>query len=528
MLLIINETVETGHASSLPIYKIMKKVCIIGAGVAGMTCGIHLQKKGFQTVIYESGMTPGGLCTGWSRGGYSFNGCMHWLLGAKEGSSFHTMWNEIVDLSQIEFVEHKERVQFEVKNIVDKYGSNIFHFYNKTDDFEKYLLDIAPEDSALIKKWMNCVRGLNRFQELLPPVIADGASVWQKMKFWAGKMNIRMHQLGFHYLRNRSIMTGTTHTFATKFKSPFLREAIKNLYEKEMQMKLLCFVQSYADLGVAQYPKGGSEAFAKILADSYLKSGGTIKYNSKVEKIIVDDAARKAKGIQLKNGNLIDADYVVSAADWHWTMFDALGEKYVPSSQMTYKGIKNSDVFYSYCILYLGVKDGMKDTPHFMRFYTEPYSSPDGTQFDKMEVHLYNYDETLAGDDRCTIAVYFQTQNGDYWIDKRANNRSGYEAIKKDFTALAIEKLVEHFGEDFRDKIEVADLTTPATYHRYTNNYNGSSQGWMPTIGRRSFGKVQNVSNVFLCGHWTTSGGGLPIALKSGRDVAKKIININI
>ena len=85
----------------------MKRVCIIGSGVAGMTCGIHLQKSGFQTVIYESGMTPGGLCTGWSRGGYSFNGCMHWLLGAEKGISFNTMWNEIVDLSQIEFVDHK-------------------------------------------------------------------------------------------------------------------------------------------------------------------------------------------------------------------------------------------------------------------------------------------------------------------------------------------------------------------------------------------------------------------------------------
>ena len=515
----------------------MKKVCIIGAGVAGMACGIHLQKSGFQTVIYECGSTPGGLCTGWSRGGYSFNGCMHWLLGAEKGSSFHTMWNEIVDLSQIEFVDHKERVQFEVKSHVemhgrasdmtDKYGSNIFHFYNKTDDFEKYLLDIAPEDATLIKRWMSCVRGLNKFQEVLPPVIADDSSLWQKIKFWGVKMTVRMHQLGFHYLKYRfsGILQGTTHTFAERFKSPFLREAIKNLYEKEMPMNLLCFVQSYADLGVAKYPKGGSEAFAKLLADSYLKSGGTIKYNSKVEKIVVDDGAHKAKGIQLKNGDFCEADYVVSAADWHWTMFDALGEKYIPSDLMKYKKIENSDVYYSYCILYLGVKDGMKNHPHFLRFYTDPYLLPDGTPFDKMEVHIYNYDETLAGDDRCTIAVYFQTQNGDYWIDKRANDRGGYEDIKKKFTALAIEKLVAHFGEEFRDKIEVSDLTTPASYHRYTNNYNGSSQGWMPTIGRRSFGKVCGLSNVFLCGHWTIPGGGLPIALKSGRDVARKIKN---
>ena len=169
----------------------------------------------------------------------------------------------------------------------------------------------------------------------------------------------------------------------------------------------------------------------------------------------------------LMNGDFCEADYVVSAADWHWTMFDALGGRYIPSDMMKYRNIADSDVYYSYCILFLGVKDGLKQHPHFLRFYTDPYSLPDGTQFDKMEVHIYNYDETLAGDDKCTIAVYFQTQNGGYWIDKRANDRSGYEAEKKQFTALAIDKLVEHFGENFRDKIEVSDLTTPATYHRY-------------------------------------------------------------
>ncbi len=505
----------------------MPKVCIIGAGVAGMACGIHLQKNGFDTVIYESGMTPGGLCTGWSRGGYSFNGCMHWLLGAKSGSSFHEMWKEIVDLSQIDFVDHKERVQFEVKNAVDKYGSKIFHFYNKTDDFEKYLLDIAPEDEALIKRWMACVRGLNKFQEVLPPFVADDETLWQKVKFWGVEMNVRMYQLGFHFLKYRfnGILKGTTYTFANQFKSPFLREAIKDMYVQEMPMNLLCFVQSYADLGVSQYPKGGSEKFAKLLADSYIKAGGTIKYNSKVEKIIVDDEAHKAKRIQLKSGESCDADYVVSAADWHWTMFDALGEKYVPLDEIKYKNIDNEDVYYSYCILYLGVKDGMKNHPHFLRYYTDLYSLPDGTLFDKMEVHLYNYDETLAGDDKCTIAVYFQTQNGDFWIDKRENDKAGYAEAKKHVTEMAIDKLVEHFGEEFRDLIEVADLTTPATYARYTNNYNGSSQGWMPTIGKLRFGKVNGVNNLFLCGHWTTSGGGLPIALKSGRDAARKIRN---
>ncbi|HQJ91218.1 MAG TPA: NAD(P)/FAD-dependent oxidoreductase, partial [Paludibacteraceae bacterium] len=58
------------------------KVNIIGGGVAGLAVGIYLQKNGFETEVFEQHTVPGGLCTGWKRGDYTFNGCMHWLLGS--------------------------------------------------------------------------------------------------------------------------------------------------------------------------------------------------------------------------------------------------------------------------------------------------------------------------------------------------------------------------------------------------------------------------------------------------------------
>lgn len=48
----------------------MKKVVIIGGGIAGMTAGILLQKVGFKTEIYEKNVLPGGQCTRWKREGY--------------------------------------------------------------------------------------------------------------------------------------------------------------------------------------------------------------------------------------------------------------------------------------------------------------------------------------------------------------------------------------------------------------------------------------------------------------------------
>src|ERR1700722_16258764 len=75
------------------------KVIIIGAGIAGLSCGCYLQMNGIQTEIIEAGELPGGLCTAWKRGHYMFDGCLRWLVGAEpqanKTSVFHQMWQEL-------------------------------------------------------------------------------------------------------------------------------------------------------------------------------------------------------------------------------------------------------------------------------------------------------------------------------------------------------------------------------------------------------------------------------------------------
>ena len=73
----------------------MKKIAIVGAGVAGMAAGIYAQKSGFQTIICEKNPLPGGECTGWDRQGYHIDGCIHWLTGTREGTPLRRMWEEV-------------------------------------------------------------------------------------------------------------------------------------------------------------------------------------------------------------------------------------------------------------------------------------------------------------------------------------------------------------------------------------------------------------------------------------------------
>ncbi|MBP1769111.1 MAG: dependent oxidoreductase, partial [Candidatus Aminicenantes bacterium] len=61
------------------------KIVIIGGGIAGLCAGVYLRRCGFETEILEMHAVAGGLATSWGRQGYTFENCIHWLVGSKEG-----------------------------------------------------------------------------------------------------------------------------------------------------------------------------------------------------------------------------------------------------------------------------------------------------------------------------------------------------------------------------------------------------------------------------------------------------------
>ena len=72
-----------------------KSIIIIGAGIAGLSAGCYGQMNGYRTQIFEMHDLPGGLCTSWKRKGYTFDGCIHWLVGSRPGTEFHRIWEEL-------------------------------------------------------------------------------------------------------------------------------------------------------------------------------------------------------------------------------------------------------------------------------------------------------------------------------------------------------------------------------------------------------------------------------------------------
>lgn len=503
----------------------MKHVIIIGGGMAGLAVGVLLQKRGYTTTICEKECEIGGLCTSWQRGDYTFNGCLHWVLGAREGISFYHFWKELFDIDSVSFHFHNERVV-----ITDKDGRD-FHFLNDIDEFEAYLKGIAPEDTKAIRRWCNAVRFILPHLKYLPPVWREGEPWYRGLK-WKSKM-ITLLPMLFFMLRWGRL---NNKQFARRFKNFYLRRTIENLYSNEMRMTVLLFAQAYATKKVAGYPIGGSLEFTKHLEKEYIKYGGNLRKSTSVDTI---DTAKEQKnndiatGVTLHDGTSLKADIVISAADWTATTFGnatmkGLAGRYASAKERTFQHPPKESVFYSFCMLHLGIDKSLNDEAHYQRFPIRPITSPDGTTYNEIEVHIYNYDPTLAPKGKTTMSVNLHTREGLFWIERRKNNYTLYKADKETLTEQLIERLTERYGKQLTDNIEVKDLATPATYHRYTGNYAGSSQGWTPMDNiLKSFvvrPTQKGLKNFFHIGHWTTAGGGVPVAIHSAREIVRKIL----
>jgi phytoene dehydrogenase-like protein len=494
------------------------KVNIIGGGISGLSVGCYLQMNGYDSAIYEKHSLPGGLCASWKKGEYTFDACIHWILGTDIQSPFYRLWSQLLDMKSIEFVSHEIMVAIELKNNSNKYGDNVFRLYTNINRLKDYLLDLAPEDKRVIQSLVRLLRILQKYE--LPPMID---TIPQLVPLHKKMAMITYLPFLVRFLKWRNI---TNYSFAGKLKNPFLKEAFESLFDgDEVNLLVIAMPLAFHDKESAGYPMGGSALFARRIADKYESLGGKIHYQKEVEKIIVEDNV--AKGLLLKDGTPVYSDITISAADWYFTVFKALEGKYVNDKILELAALKKLEVYPSVMLVSLGVVRDFKEHPHFFRFpLKKEYRSPDGTIYNWIEVHIYHYDPTLAPTGKTIIVMSFYTRNGEFWINLRNSNREEYNRCKDDFATTLIDILDKKIG-GVRESIEETDVATPATYQRYTGNWKGSAQGWFPSKNLMASSPVDidlpRLKNFYYTSHWSIPGGGLPVVLKSAHDLVQRI-----
>lgn len=484
-----------------------KKILIIGGGMAGLSAGAYLQMNDFDTEIFELNQTPGGVCTSWKRGDYTVDWCIHWLVGSGGSDSFYERWSELIDMNHIEIVDHEEYA------VVEDEDGDMLHLYTNLDRLEAEMLKKAPEDEKKAREFVQACRKLS-YLSMPNDHSLDTANLWYKMKLmW--KM---LPYLGVFGKYSRI----STADYARGFKNPLLRKAMANLFEPEIPILFCMMTFSWMHKKAAGYPLGGSMNFARRIADRYEALGGKLHYGCRVEKILVENA--RAAGIRLAGGATYAGDYVVSAADGHSTLYDMLEGKFMsPRFEQFYK---RGETFPSLIFVALGVGRSFRSVPHSYLFPLKtPFQIDPKTELKDLYLRVHHFDPTLAPFGKTLITAMIETRNWEYWTNLQRTAPTKYTAEKQRIAQTVINILEDKFG-DVREKVEMTDVTTPATIIGFTNNWKGSFEGWLltPETGFSQLpSTLPGLDHFYMCGHWVAVGGGLPTAMMSGRNTAQMI-----
>jgi phytoene dehydrogenase-like protein len=490
-----------------------QSIVIIGAGIAGLSAGCYAQMNGYKTRIFEMHDKPGGLCTSWTRNGYTFDGCIEWLLGSQAGTDINRMWQELGAVQGRQFVD------YDVFQRIEGSGRRALCIYADLDQLGQHMKELSPADSAVIEELCSVGRRFTPFVDLASPSgLVEGIKLGIRMLPFIGMM-----------LKYGKI---TTEAFAARFSDPFLRQALLAFADVNggtgLPVAGLMYTPAALHIRDGGYPIGGSLAFARAIERRYLDLGGQIAYRSRVEKILVetDPAGRgdRAVGIRLVDGTEHRAEVVISAADGHATIFDMLEGRY--ASDKIRRSYEKQIIYPSWIQVSLGVARNLSEDAQTVSYWLDEPIEIAGETIARVDIRHFCMDPSMAPPGKSTLVVRF-TCNHAYWKTLHKDPER-YEAEKKEIATKVIAQL-EHRLPGISEEIEVVDVATPMTVERYTGNWQGSRMGWLittdtiNTLAKGMDKTLPGLKDFYMCGQWVEPGGGLPTAAGSGRGIVRML-----
>lgn len=480
-----------------------KQIVIVGGGIAGLCAAVYALRCGYKVQVLEMHDMAGGLAMSWRRGPYTFETCLHWLIGSNPHGEFHEQWREVFDIDRLQFINPHEFVRIEAED-----GDEL-RIYTNAEMLEAELLRRAPQDAAAIYDLIHSMRSLAKFKMLDPA---------------AGLGDNWLHLLQdvpiLPLLRKLGKMSGEE--YGARFADPLLRRFFSVGDVGKLSAIAMVLSLGWMNDNNAGYCIGGAQAIIRLIEERIRSLGGSIRYKARVERILVENDT--AVGVALDNGETIMADWVISAADGHATIFDMLSARYIDASIL--KAYQDRPTFASYLQVSLGVAMDLSDQPPMLtRILQQPIQVDPETEHAQVGFRFFNFDPTFAPPGKTAVTCILPTRNHRYWTALRQHDPAHYR-LEKQRIADSVINVLERRLPGIRQAIEVVDVSTPASVIRYTGNWKGSQEGWLvePGAGFKMLpNTLPGLHRFLMVGQWVMPGGGLPSGPMTARPAIKAI-----
>jgi phytoene desaturase len=471
------------------------KLLVIGGGLAGMSAGCHALQSGIPTTIIEHHLALGGVCSSWQRGPYVIDGCIHWLTGG----AFSRLYAElgILDLVPLRILQtwvHYRDVETGVDLAITR----------DLDAFFAELARIGPEDKAELERLR---KAASELATLEPPLNAPELSTLRERMRAAWELRDKVGAIV--HLRKPLGVWAEEH-----LQSPALRRLFGRLMPPEAPAMFLAMVLGYLEQGYLSRPVGGTGAFRAALEQRFRALGGHVLLHSTVEEILVD--AGRATGVRLSDGTMLPADLVISTASSPETVLRLLGGRY--DAEPTRTRLERWKLFDPIVLASYGVDRAYAEAPALSVINGITPFEVGGRSTEALYVRVCNDDASFAPAGHTVVQAMVSTSY-EWW----ATRGTRYTHEKEAVSAAVLEALAPFFP-GIAEAVRVTDVATPLSYWSLARSWRGAYEGWMPSadsIFSHVEKKLAGLSGVYLAGQWVEPGGGVPMAVMSGRQAVE-------
>lgn len=455
-------------------------IIIIGAGIGGLVSGCFLAKAGKKVLIIEQHDKPGGCVAAIKRKGCIFDMGAH-LFGSCNDDGILGQCLEKIGV----------KIDFLRLNPSDR-----FFFPDETIEVPN---DIEAYREMLKNKFPNQSKQLGLFFEEI---------IWIAKNFtrpYVLKEYINMTYqcfLDYHFDDNK--LKGI-------LSAQYLYIGARPNCASLIFMAVL--LVSYLKDGI-YYPRGGTQILPDAITKRFNEHGGEAVFNSRVSKILFD-ANHQANGVEIINGTKIYADIIIVNTDVEKVFLDLIRHE---ATQGAYgksfaKYKKSTSLF----LLFFALKN--YDISEYRGWHFESYDMNN-----KFPI-LYLFTPTLLDKSLAPDGINI----GEVLVESpyEYNKVSDWGKCKKYMQEKMMQKLEHVTNNKLKEHLYFIDSATPHTFEKFTLNSNGAVYGWEMSpdqIGSKRMPAITPFDNIYLVGHWTLPGCGVPSVAVSGWALAKKIL----
>ncbi len=479
-------------------------ILIIGAGMGGLAAGIYGRVNGYRTTIFEKNAVSGGQAASWKRKGYTFDGCIHHLMGCKPGTRLYGLWR---DLGAMPRPLQRTRECVSAVSPAGRY----FHDYWDLDELEGHLHGIAPRDGRVIRQYLRGLRACARHSLMEAALSGSPLGTLSLAPLLPALL---------------PLFRDTMKSFADRFTEPFLRQAFPLLEYSMPDTPFFVHLMKHGDgtAGGIAWPAGGAAAFVASMEKRYRELGGEIRHRARVAKILVEND--RAVGVRLEDGSEHRADVVVSNADGRKTIRELLEGRYMNERIRGYCAEPADESLFAVDV-FLGVNRDLSAAPSSLVVLLERPVTLAGHEASSLELQTYGFDPSMAPAGKGVIKVELPSR-WSLWKEL-SRDRARYQEEKARVAEQVI-GLLEPVFPGLRGQIEVVDVSTLVTWELFTEGTHGI--GVYPNkkvdimgsvTGRNLLLSLPGLAGFFFVGSWATNAGALFANALSGKLLIRRL-----